>query len=53
MVPFMEANKDVETQPEKWIDEGNVKSSVMAPGSHVKRNMKGSDAEEKRVSEVG
>lgn len=52
MFPFREVNEDTEMQPEKRIDTGNVISSERAPGSHVKRNMKGSRAGKKRVSEV-
>lgn len=32
---------------------GNVISSEIASGNHVKRNMKGSEAEKKHMSEVG
>lgn len=49
MFPFREVNKDIETQQEKRIDTGNVTSSEIAPGNHVKRNMKGSEAGKKCV----
>lgn len=53
MFPFREVNEDAETQPELRIDTGNVMGSEIAPGSHVKRNIKRQRSREERVSEVG